>query len=100
MAESRAMLSESWHRVAKQRIRLRSTLQIRKQVFRGETWYVLQDPFTNKFFRFRPEAYNFIVHLSSDRTVEEVWELCMKLDRDLAPGQPEVIQMLAQLHQH
>ena len=32
--------SESWYRVAGLKVRLHATVAVRKQLFRGETWYV------------------------------------------------------------
>src|SRR5688572_18156868 len=98
MADSRALFSESWHRVASQRIRLRPSVRIRKQYYRGERWHVVQDPFTNSFFRFSAEAHEFIARLDGSRTVEENWQHCLELNHERAPGQGEVIQMLAQLY--
>jgi putative peptide zinc metalloprotease protein len=90
--------SESWHRIADQRISLRSTVKVRKQLFRGEKWYVLHDPFNNQFLRLRPEAYEFVVRLRPDRTVGQVWEERLEGNPDGAPGQDDVIQLLAQLY--
>lgn len=90
--------SESWHRVADLRVSLRPTVRVRKQLFRGETWYVLQDPFNNQFFRLRPEAHDFVSRLRPDRTVEEVWEEALDRHPDDAPGQEDVIQLLTQLY--
>ncbi|MFC1859048.1 peptidase M50, partial [Thermodesulfobacteriota bacterium] len=90
--------SESWHRIAGLRVSLRSTVTVRKQFFRGERWYILQDPFNNSFFRLRPEAYDFVSHLRPDRTVEEVWEDCLERNPKDAPGQEDVLQLLAQLY--
>ena len=99
MAQERALYSDSWHRVQGHRISLRPSIEIKKQAFRGQTHYVLQDPFNNRFFRFRPEAYAFIARLSEGRTVDETWQKCLKEDPENAPGQQEVIRMLAQLYQ-
>lgn len=98
MAGAGRTFSESWHRIADQKISLRSTVKIRKQLFRGEKWYVLHDPFNNQFFRLRPEAHEFVVRLQPDRTVGQVWEECLDRNPDGAPGQDDVIQLLAQLY--
>lgn len=92
------LFSESWHLVATQRIALRPNLVIRRQSFRGEPWYVLGDPYSNRFYRFRPEAYQFISRLDGKKTVEEVWNDCLRADPDRTPGQQEVVSALAQLH--
>jgi putative peptide zinc metalloprotease protein len=59
---------------------------------------VLHDPFNNQFFRLRPEAYAFVARLRQDRTVEEVWKDCLETDPEGAPGQEDVLRLLAQLH--
>jgi putative peptide zinc metalloprotease protein len=90
--------SESWHRVAGLRISLIPTVDIQKQYFRGEEWYILNNPFNNQFFRLRPEAYLFIARLNSYRSVENVWNECLERFPDNAPGQEDVIQLLTQLY--
>ncbi len=90
--------SESWYRVAGLKIRLLPTVAVHRQLFRGESWYVLRDPFNNQYFRIRPQAYNFVVRLRPGRTVEEVWQECLERHPDDAPGQEDVIQLLTQLY--
>ncbi|BCR04252.1 hypothetical protein DESUT3_13210 [Desulfuromonas versatilis] len=90
--------SESWHRVAELRIGLRPNVRVRRQMFRGEKWYVLHDPFNNSFFRLRPEAHEFAIRLHPERTVGQVWEQCLARDPDGAPGQEDVIALLGQLY--
>lgn len=99
MAESPSMFSESWHRIAGQRMQLRASVDIRRQQFRGEDWYVLRDNFTNSFYRIRPGARRFLLHLTGRRTVEEAWRRSLAESPKEAPGQNEIIQLLAHLHQ-
>lgn len=98
MSEPTRTFSEVWYRVSKQVVTLRPRVAARRQVFRGERWYVLHDPFNNQFFRLRPDAYKFVARLRPERTVEEVWQETVEDDPDAAPGQEEVIQLLAQLY--
>ena len=77
---------ESWYRVAGHRISLRASVEIRRQFFRGERWYVLHDPFANQFFRIRPAAYEFIARLEGNRSVQEAWQQTMEAIPDEAPG--------------
>lgn len=93
------MFSENWHQVANERIWLRPSVQVRKQMYRGEAWYVVHDPFSNRFVRLRPEAYAFLARMDEERTVGEVWEWCLERDASKAPTQGEAIQLLAQLYQ-
>jgi putative peptide zinc metalloprotease protein len=98
MAAEPSMFSESWHRIAGQRTQLRASVDIRRQQYRGELWYVVQDTFTNAFYRIRPGARRFLLHLTGRLTVEEAWRRCLREDPAGAPGQTEIIQLLAQLH--
>ncbi len=97
MAEAQGTFSESWYRIAGRRVALRPHVRLHRQYYRGEKWFVLHDPFANQFFRLRPAAYAFVARLARDRTVQEVWEECLRLAPDDAPGQQEVIRLLAQL---
>ncbi len=98
MKKQGTTFSESWHRVAGLKVSLHPTVIVRKQLFRGETWYVIQDPFNNQYARLRPEAHDFVIRLRPDRTVGEVWEECLNRHPDDAPGQEDVIQLLTQLY--
>lgn len=98
MAEDRKLFSESWHRVAPQKIRLRPSVRVRKQFFRGKLWYIARDAYSDQFFRFKPEAWEFISRLDGTRTVEELWQNAIDRLGENAPGQQEVIQMLASLY--
>jgi len=92
------MFSEHWYRVQNQKVALRPGVRTRRQIYRGEVWRVLYDPFSHQFFRLRPAAYEFVARLSPKRTVEAVWNECLEQMPDEAPGQGEVIQLLAQLY--
>lgn len=92
------LFSDSWHLVSNQRVSLRPSVRVRRQSFRGDLWYVLGDPYNNRYFRFRPEAWFFLSRLDGKRTVEEVWDECLQLSPGQTPGQQEVIQALATLH--
>ena len=98
MTEAPATFSESWYRVASQRIALRPNVRVRRQNFRGQRWLVLENPLSNQYFRLRPAAYEFVARLRPERTVEEVWRECLERFPDEAPGQEAVIQLLAQLY--
>ncbi len=98
MGKPGSTFSESWHRIADLKVSLRPTVRGRRQVFRGELWHVLYDPFNNTFFRLRPEAWDFVSRLQPDRTVEAVWEEALQRSPDQAPGQEDVLQLLTQLY--
>jgi putative peptide zinc metalloprotease protein len=98
MAEANSTFSESWYRIANKSICLRPGVRVRRQNYRGERWFVIENPFSNEFFRVRPAAYEFIARLRADRTVEETWKECVERFPDEAPGQDAVLQLLAQLY--
>lgn len=90
--------SESWYRIANQKISLRLGVKTRRQNFRGERWIVLENPFSNQFYRLRPAAYEFVSRLRPDRTVQDVWDEVVEKFPEEAPGQESVIQLLSQLY--
>lgn len=98
MTAKNRTFSEAWHRVAELRVNLRHAVTMRKQLFRGETWYLLQDPFNNRFLRISPGAREFVARLKSGQTVAKVWEDCLARNPQDAPGQEDVIELLAQLY--
>jgi putative peptide zinc metalloprotease protein len=97
MSGAENLFSEAWHLVAPLRIGLRPNLQVRRQVFRGEVWYLFHDGLNNQFYRIRPAAYSFLVLLDGRRTVEEIWRESLTRDPENTPGQQEVVQLVAQL---
>lgn len=84
--------------VAHARLALRAQVEVHRQTYRGEKWFLLRHPYTNAFYRLTPGAYAFVARLAPDRTVESVWKLCLEIDPEGAPGQTEILQLLAQLH--
>ena len=98
MLQLRPTFSESWYRVVNLRARLRPSAQISRQYYRGERWYVVRDPAGNQYHRLSDAAYRFVGLLDGSRTVGEAWELVGGQLDDEAPTQPEVIQILSQLH--
>jgi putative peptide zinc metalloprotease protein len=98
MRDAPPTFSESWFRVANQRIALRPSVRIRRQNYRGQRWMVLENSLDNNFFRMHPASYEFVARLRPDRTVEEVWRECLNRFPNEAPGQEAVIQLLGQLY--
>lgn len=93
-----SVFSEQWFKVAKLNVSLNSSSYIKKQFYRGQKWYVIEDSFNNQFFRVREEAYRFLARLDSSKTVEEIWEESLKDDSSHTPTQDEVISLLTSLH--
>jgi putative peptide zinc metalloprotease protein len=98
MSNLRPTFHESWYRVADLRARLRPSAQISRQHYRDERWYVVRDPAGNQYHRLSSAAYRFVGLLDGSRTVAEAWETAGGVLADDAPTQPEVVQILTQLH--
>lgn len=98
MAVDRPTFSESWYRVADLRTRLHSSAQVHRQNYRGQTWYVVQDIASIKFFRLNEPAYRFIGLLDGRCTIAAAWKACNEELGDDAPTQGEVIELLGGLY--
>ena len=98
MAVNRPTFHEAWYRVAPLSPRLLSGVNVYRQNFRGQIWYVLENTYNNKFIRISPDAYRFVALLDGYRTVSEAWNICNEQLGDRAPTQGEAIQILAQLY--
>jgi putative peptide zinc metalloprotease protein len=93
-----SLLSNSWYRVANLKPRLRSHACVHRHRYRGEVWYLLQNPVTGQIQRLTPAARTVIAALNGKRSVEEVWAWTTRRLREDAPTQDEVIYLLGQLH--
>jgi putative peptide zinc metalloprotease protein len=98
MAVDRPTFHEAWYRVAGLRPRLLSGVRVHRQHFRGQPWYILENPANDQYSRISEEGYRFIGLLNGHRTVSDVWRICNEQLGDRAPTQGEAIQLLGQLH--
>ncbi len=92
------LLSNSWYRVAQLRPKLLARVNLYRHRYRGQVWYVLQDPASGRVHRFTPAARLVIAAMNGRRTVEGLWELGNRHLGEDAPTQDEMIQLLGQLH--
>lgn len=95
---SGSVLASSWYRVADLKPRLRSHARLYRHRYRGQLWYLLQDPISNRVHRFSPAARLFIAAMDGQRTVQTLWEITNKHLGEEAPTQDEIINLLGQLH--
>ena len=91
-------LSSNWYRVCTLTPRLRSHARWHRHRYRGEVWYLLHDPVSNRTHRFTPQARLLIASMDGLRSVEWLWTMANRRLGDDAPTQDEVIAMLGQLH--
>src|SRR5689334_4820421 len=95
---SAPLLSNAWYRVAALKPRLRPHARLYRHRYRGEVWYLLQDPASGRVHRFTPAARTLIAAMDGRRTVEEIWELANRRLGERSPTQDQLIQLLGQLH--
>lgn len=100
MAEISKTFSELWYRVADFKPRLSTHLVVRRHTYRSQTWFVLGDPASTKYYRFNAAAYRFLGLLDGQRTVQEAWDVCNAQLGDDAPTQRDCLDLLAQLQMY
>ncbi|MEE9296563.1 MAG: efflux RND transporter periplasmic adaptor subunit [Phycisphaerae bacterium] len=98
MTTLRTTFSESWHKVADLSPRLRTTVHVYRQQFRGRTWHVARDSANNQHFRLNEPGYYFMALLDGRRRVADAWTLCNDRLGDDAPTQNEVVELLGRLY--
>jgi putative peptide zinc metalloprotease protein len=96
MADS--LFSPSWYRVAGLRPALRKHAQIHRHEYRGQVWYILQDLLTGRYHRFSPAAYQVLGMMNGEHSLQQIWDAALDKLGDDAPGQEELIVLLARLH--
>ena len=95
---SASVFSSSWYRVADLVPRLRPHAEVRRMLFRGQRWYLLQDHASGRFHRFSPAAHVLIGLMNGRRSLAEVWSLASERLGDDLPTQDETIRLMSQLY--
>jgi putative peptide zinc metalloprotease protein len=90
--------SSLWYRIAALRPRLLARARLHRHRYRGEVWYLLQDPASGKVHRFTPAARLLIAAMDGQRTVDDIWRLARRELGEESPSQDDVLQLLGQLH--
>ncbi len=98
MAAAAPLQSSLWYRVSGLRPHLLARARLHRHRYRGELWYLLQDPASGKVHRFTPAARLVLAAMDGQRTVDDLWRLAQRQLGDDAPTQDELIQLLGQLH--
>src|SRR5512144_3005790 len=98
MSADAPLQSSLWYRVAPLRPQLLARARLHRHRYRGERWYLLQDPASGRVHRFTPAARLVLAAMDGKRSIEELWALAQRRLGDEAPTQDEIIQLLGQLH--
>jgi putative peptide zinc metalloprotease protein len=90
--------SSHWYRVAALKPQLPSRARLHRHRYRGELWYLLQDPATGRVHRFTPAARFVMASMDGQRSVQALWQLAQQHLGDDAPTQDELIRLLGEMH--
>ena len=93
-----SVFSDSWHQIAGLHVSLAPSVVAQSQKLRGQLWFMLKDPYNDNFYKVTKENYQFIKFLSTEKTVEQIWEEYVELHPEQAPSREEVTLVIAQLH--
>ncbi|HLT18724.1 MAG TPA: hypothetical protein VKZ96_04625, partial [Thermomicrobiales bacterium] len=96
--QGRNVFSPYWYRVADLAPRLRRHVQLHRHVYRGQTWYVMQDHTSGRFHRFSPAAYHLIGLMDGRHTMDEIWRHASRRLGGDSLTQAQAISLLSQLY--
>lgn len=94
----RSPFSPSWHSVAALKPRLMPYATVQRVIFRSRAWYVVQDQTGGRVYRLTTAAYALIAGMDGRTTVQTLWERANSSESRDACTQPEVVDLLSQLH--
>ena len=92
------LFSSSWYRVAQLQPRRSGHTRLYRHYYRGQRWYVLQNPSTGRCQLMTPSAHLLIGLMNGERTVQEIWDEVARQLGDDCPTQDETIRVLGMLH--
>lgn len=95
---SRSLFSPSWHSVANLKPRLIPQARLHRHVYRGQVWYVVQDPSGGRYHRLSSAAQALAARMDGRRTVQQLWEEANTGGAGDACTQNELVDLLVQLH--
>ncbi|PID59323.1 MAG: hypothetical protein CSB44_13035 [Gammaproteobacteria bacterium] len=92
------LFSEHWHRVRDLRPSLAADVVSELHSYRGSNTYVLQRRSGGKLYRLDARSHALVMRLDGTRSVTDIWEESLARFGESAPGQPELMALLAELH--
>ena len=95
---SSSVFNDSWHQIAGLYVCLAPSVVVQPQNLRGQLWFTLKDPFNDNFYKITKENFQFIKYLTTDKTIQQVWEQYVEEYPEQAPSREEVTLIIAQLH--
>ena len=92
------LYSPSWYHVAELRPRVSRQVRFHRHEYRGEVWYVVQNPTGGKVHRLTPAAHALVGLMNGERTTQEIWDRVVAQLGDEAPTQDETLWVLGLLY--
>lgn len=101
------LFSEHWHIVRYIKPQLKSNIEVLPRILRGNTWFLLFEPMSQRFVRVNSETWYVIKLLDGQLNVEQIWDKAAKyienqntlLNKEYrAISQNELVQLLTQLY--
>jgi len=71
---------------------------MKRHVYRGQIWFVIQDQSGGRFHRLTPAAHALLMRMDGTRTVQSLWEEANKSANGELCTQDEIVDLLVQLH--
>ena len=93
-----SLYSPSWYHVADLCPRVSRQVRFHRHVYRGEVWFVIQNPTTGRVHRLTPAAYALVRQMDGQRSTHEIWNAALTQLGDDAPTQDEALQVLSLLY--
>lgn len=97
MSTAGTLYSAHWYRVGPLHPRIQPGTRIRRQVLRGEEWFVFSHPLSGRHYRLNRKAYELVARLDGERSLDNLWNGLHGTLGDELPTQDEVIAALAHL---
>ena len=88
-----------WYRYSKQIPKIKANVELQKQQYRDQIWYLLINTNSENHFRINASAYAFVGRCTGEFSVQEIWDSLLESLGDDAPTQDEVIRLLNELDQ-
>jgi len=95
-----SLFSSRWYRVAGVHPNLRPHVRVSRHIYRGQSWYLLQDASSGRHHRVDEGAFHFIGRMDGARTVDEIWHSMFNSLGERSPTQDDTIELLCQLNEN
>ena len=97
--KSASLFNQHWYRIRELTPKLAPDVEVTRQAFRLQPFYIMRRRSTRRWHRLSASAYEFVARLNGHCTVDEAWQTLLATQGEQAPDQSEIISLLAELHE-